>query len=65
MIWVQSLGEEDSLKEEMAILQYSCLENSTDSRAWWAAIHGVTKSSTQLSTHTPQHYLGILTDPPS
>ena len=22
-------------------LQYSCLENSTDSGAWWAAIHGV------------------------
>ena len=33
-------------------LQYSCLENSTDRGAWWAAIHGVTKSSTQLSTHT-------------
>ena len=25
-------------------LQYSCLENSMDSRAWWAAIHRVTKS---------------------
>ena len=48
-------------------LQYSCLENSTHRRAWWAAIPGVTKSNTQLSTHahTPQHYLGILTDPPS
>ena len=24
-------------------LQYSCLENSTDRGAWWAAIHGVAK----------------------
>ena len=25
-------------------LQYSCLENCTDSGAWWAIDHGVTKS---------------------
>ena len=31
-------------------LQYSCLENSMDSGAWWATVHGVTKSGTQLST---------------
>ena len=30
-------------------LQYSCLENSTDRGAWWAPVHGVTKSQTQLS----------------
>ena len=30
-------------------LQYSCLENPMDSGAWWAAVHGVTKSWTQLS----------------
>ena len=30
-------------------LQYSCLENSTDRRAWWATVHGVAKSQTQLS----------------
>jgi len=29
--------------------QYSCLENSMDRRAWWVTVHGVTKSSTQLS----------------
>ena len=27
-------------------LQYSCLENSKDSRAWRATVHGVTKSQT-------------------
>ena len=30
-------------------LQYSCLENPTDGGAWWAAVHGVAKSRTQLS----------------
>ena len=29
-------------------LQCSCLENPRDSRAWWAAIYGVTQSRTQL-----------------
>ena len=29
-------------------LQYSCLENLTDSRAWWATAHGVAQSRTQL-----------------
>ena len=27
-------------------LQYSCLENPMDGRAWWAAVHGVAKSRT-------------------
>ena len=31
------------------LLQYSCLENSTDKGAWWATVHGVSKSRTQLS----------------
>ena len=30
-------------------LQYSCLENPMDRGTWWAAVHGVTKSQTQLS----------------
>ena len=29
-------------------LQYSCLENPKDRGAWWAAVHGVTKSWTRL-----------------
>ena len=33
-------------------LQYSCLENPTDGEAWWAAVHGVAKSWTQLSDFT-------------
>ena len=30
-------------------LQYSCLQNSMDRGAWWATVHGVTKSQTRLS----------------
>ena len=30
-------------------LQYSCLENPTDRRAWQATAHGVAKSQTGLS----------------
>ena len=33
-------------------LQYSCLENHMDGGAWWAAVHGVGKSQTQLSDFT-------------
>ena len=29
-------------------LQYSCLENPMDGGAWWAAVHRVTQSRTQL-----------------
>ena len=41
-------------------LQYSCLENSMDRGAWKATVHGVTKSQTQLSTHT--HTIILLSD---
>ena len=30
-------------------LQYSCLENSMDSGAWGAIVHGVAKSQTTMS----------------
>ena len=33
-------------------LQYWCPENPMDEGAWWAAVHGVTKSQTQLSGFT-------------
>ena len=29
-------------------LQYSCLENPMNGGPWWAAVHGVAKSQTQL-----------------
>ena len=33
-------------------LQYSCLENPMGGGAWWAAVHGVATSQTQLSDFT-------------
>ena len=41
-------------------LQYSCLENSMDRRAWLGTVHEVAKSQTRLSdlhTHTHTHTL--------
>ena len=31
------------------LLQHSCLEKILDREAWWATVHGVTKSRTRLS----------------
>ena len=44
-------------------LQYSCLENPMDRGAWWATVHGVTKSQTrrkQLSIHREPRLLLLL-----
>ena len=47
---VQSLDWEDPLEKEMAThASISCLENSIESGAWWATVHGITKSRTRLS----------------
>ena len=40
-------------------LQYSCLENPTDRGAWWATVHSVAKSQTQLSDFTFTFILNI------
>ena len=51
--WVRSLGREDPPGEGNGNpLQYRCLENPMDGEAWWATVHGVTKSRTQLSDFT-------------
>ena len=47
--WVQSLSlGRSSKKENGNPLQYFCLGNPMDSKAWQAAVHGVAKSWTQL-----------------
>ena len=47
---VQSLGEEDPLEKEMATQSNSLAwRNPVDGGAWWATVHGVTKSRTRLS----------------
>ena len=40
-------------------LQYSCLENPMNRVAWWAIVHGVTKSQTQLSKKLKYNYRHI------
>ena len=51
--WVRSLCWEDPLAEGNGNpLQYSCLENPMDRGAWWATVHRVAKSWTQLSDLT-------------
>ena len=39
-------------------LQYSCLENPMDGGAWWATVHGVTKSRILLSDFTHSYIAG-------
>ena len=64
---VRSLGQEDPLEKEMATHSNTCLENSTAGGAWWATVHGVTKSRTRLSDFTfvflskgrPKYILGF------
>jgi len=48
--WVRSLGSVPGLgrfpgEENGNPLQYSCLENPMDRGAWWATVHGVSKSN--------------------
>ena len=60
--WVWTLGWEDALEKEMATHSSTLgLENSLDGRAWWATVHGVTKSWTQLSNFTSLQgiYVGV------
>ena len=49
-------GSERSPREGTGYpFQYSCLENPLDRGAWQATVHGVSKSRTQLSSHTCTH----------
>ena len=48
--WVQSLDWKDAMEKEMATHSRNLAwKNSMDRGAWWAAVHGVTKSQTRLS----------------
>ena len=55
---VRSLGREDPLEKENGNpFQYSCPENPMEGGAWYATVHGVTKSLTQLKQPNTQHML--------
>ena len=51
----RSLGEENGNP-----LQFSCLENSTDRGAWWAAVQRVAKSWTWLKRLSMQTCILLL-----
>ena len=54
--WVWLLGGEDPLEKEMATHSSShYLENSMDRGAWWATVHGVTKSQNDWVPNTFTH----------
>ena len=51
---IRSLGQRDSPGGGHGnSFQYSCLENPKDRGAWWAMVHGVTKSpnATEATEH--------------
>ena len=66
LLWVLSLGFLSSFFWVVVLslpgegngnsLQYSCLENPMGRGAWWAAVHGVSKSGTRLSDFTLTHW---------
>ena len=41
-------------------LQHSCLENSMDRGAWWATVHGVAQSWTQLKQLSMQETNSVI-----
>ena len=49
---VRPMGQEDSSGGGNGnSIQYSLLENRMNKGAWWATVHGVAKSQTQLRTN--------------
>ena len=53
--WIQGIPLSCQSKDSLP-LQYSCLENPMDGRAWWATVRGVAKSRTRLSDFTSLHF---------
>ena len=49
--WVIPGSERCPRERNSNLLQYFCLKNPKDRRAWWATVQRVPKSQTWLSTH--------------
>ena len=52
--WVEPLGREDPLKQEMTTHSFYCLENSMDRDTLWTIVRGVHEESdmTEHKAHT-------------
>ena len=59
--WGSILGSGKSLEEGYGnLLHYSCLEHPMDRGAWWARVHGVTKSwKTFLNSHLELYFYRV------
>ena len=56
--WIQSLGQEDPLEKGMATHSSNlALRIPMDRGAWWATVHRVAKSRTQLSDYAQTSHL--------
>ena len=53
--WVQSLGQEDPLEQEMAVHSGVLAWRIPWTRAWWAAVYGVAQSWTRLKLLSSMH----------
>ena len=60
--WIPSLDREDPWRRACNPLQYSCLENPMDRRAWQAMFHRVTKSQTWLKRLSMHIFTYIFSD---
>ena len=58
-MWVQSLGQEDPLEEEMQPTSVFLPRKFHGQRSLEATVCGVTKSQTQLSTTTTNRDVGL------
>ena len=57
--WVQSLGQEDTLAEEMAShFSIPVWRNPMDRGVWWATVYRVTKNQ-DMTEHVHAHILYI------
>ena len=49
--WIQSLGWEDALEEDVVTLSsIPAWTIPTDRGVWWATVHGIEESQTRLNT---------------
>ena len=57
---IQFLGWEDPLEEGMTTHSISFLENPMDREAWWATVHRIAKSWTQLKQLSTHEYTNCM-----